>query len=156
MGLKDSILSDVKGAMRGGAAERLTTLRSLAAQIHNREIEQRGRGGSGELTDEEVADVVAREVKKRREAIELYVKGGRTDLADRESTELAVLTPYLPAQLGEAEIRQVVAAVFASRPDASQHDFGAIMGEVMKQVKGKVDAKVVSGMVRDRLAGRLG
>src|SRR3989304_7055589 len=128
--LKDQITADMKNAMKAGDTERLGVLRMLASSINNRQIEKRGKGGvDEELTDDEVLEVLSREAKKSRESIELFVKGGRTDLSDVEQKELKIVEAYLPAQMGEAEIKAVIKKTAEKTEPA---EFGAVMKEVMK------------------------
>lgn len=135
---------DLKEAMKGGNHEKSGVLRFLLAQIHNREIEKKGKGNVSALTDEEVLDVLKREVKKRKESIELFEKGGRKDLSDKEISELAHITPYLPASATREEIEKVVAELRAE----GVTDFPALMKAALARLKnaeGGEVAKVVKG-----------
>jgi len=132
---------------------RLDTLRLLRAALHNREIEKRSKGESEGLTDEDVLGVVTREIKKRREAIEMFSKGGRDDSAAKEKAELGVLEVYLPPQMDEGEVKEVIRKVVAATGATSAKDFGKVMGEAMKVLKGKADASVVSRLMKEALEG---
>ncbi len=147
--LKDQITADMKGAMKAGDAKKLGVLRMLISALNNKKLEKRAKSGKDEdLTDEEALESVAREVKKRKESIAAFTTGGRVDLAENEQSELVILTPYLPAQMSEAE---VIAAVDRLIAAAAQKDFGAVMKDVMKELKGKADAAFVSKLVKEKL-----
>lgn len=127
------------------------TLRLVIAAFKNKEIEKRGKTGTGELTEEEAIEVVTREVKKRREAIELYEKGGRADLAEKELAELKIIEIYLPPQMGEEEIKDVVKKKVDELGNPPASDFGKVMGVVMKDLKGKADAQLVTNILKGLL-----
>ena len=104
MGLKEQLTEDMKTALKAGDKLRLSTVRMMLSEVKNAEIAKRG-----ELTDEEAAAVVSREARKRKEAIEEFAKGGRQDLVDKETAELAVIQTYMPEQISEDEVRGIVA-----------------------------------------------
>ena len=114
------------------------------AEAQNREIELRR-----ELTDDDVIEVVRRGIKKRREAIELYEKGGRPELAAKERAEVQMLEKYLPAQVDPSEIRAAVKAAIA----AGAKNVGAVMGKVMPQFKGRADGSAINAIAREELGG---
>ena len=147
--LQERIAKDLEVAFRAKETTRVETLRLLAAALHNKEIEKRGKGKDAVLSEEEVMEVIAKEVKKRKEAAALYVQGGRKDLADKEESELRVLEIYLPAQMGETEIQKVVQNVVARMQ--GEKNFGKLMGEAMKELKGKADATKVSVLLKAEL-----
>ncbi len=148
MGLKDQLTSDMKEAMKAKQAERLSTIRQLRSAIKNKEIDLKQ-----ELTDDAVISVIGTLVKQRRESALLYRDNGRAELAAKEEAELAVLLGYLPAQLDEAELRQIVAAVIAETGVSSLKDLGKVMPLVIARTKGAADGKLVSQLVREQLAG---
>lgn len=149
--LQAKIQKDVGAAMKTQDNLRLQTLRMLGAAIHNREIEKRGKGGSAELTEEEVQEVVKREAKKRKEAIELYRQGGRPELAEKESSELQVLEAYLPLQMSEDAVRIMVKETLAELGAVKKEEFGKIMGAVIRKTKGQADAALVSRILKEEL-----
>jgi uncharacterized protein YqeY len=104
------------------------------------------------LTDEEATEILGREVKKRRESIEAYRGAGREDLAAREAAEIEILTPYLPEQLSEGEVRALVVEAIAASGATSPRDMGRVMSLLMPRVKGRADGKAVSGLVSEELA----
>jgi len=147
MGLKKTLESDLREALRRKDELRKTTLRLAIAAIHNEEI-AKGR----ELDEGELIAIVAKEAKQRREAAEQFAKGGREDLVAREEQELQILLDYLPAQLSEEEItaraREVIGELGASSPA----QMGEVMRVLMPEMKGKADGQVVSGIVKALLA----
>lgn len=130
MGIIERIDADLKTALKSGDALRAGVFRFVRAQFHNREIEKRGKGAEGALTDEEAADVLRKEMKKRKEAIELFEKGGRADLKEKEEAELNVIAEYLPAQPTREEL---VALVEALKKEGIS-DFPALMREAKKRL----------------------
>lgn len=135
--MKEKILQDIKEAMKAKDELKLSVLRMLSSAIKNRELEKRGKTGNEEtLNDEEVMVAIRSEVKKRKDAVEQFSKGGREDLASKEKHELAVLESYLPAEMSDEELEKVVTGVVSSLGEVTQKDFGRVMGEVMKKVKG--------------------
>lgn len=149
MTLEERIQSDIKTAQKAAAADRLALLRLLHAALQGRQIEKRGKGGEAVLSDEEVLQVVQREAKKRREAIELYTKGGRPELAKQEEAELLIINEYLPTMMGADEIQKIVATVRAG----GATEYAAVMKEVMARVRGQADGKLVSDIVKASLEG---
>lgn len=147
MSLMDKISQDLKLAMKAGEKNRLDVLRMLKAQIKNVEIDK-GR----ELTEEEEIQVLQSAAKKRKEAIDLYEKGERLELAAKEKEELAVIQAYLPRQLSQEEVDAVVSAVIAEIDASSMKDMGRVMKEAMARLKGKTDGKLVQQIVRSKLA----
>ena len=147
MALKDSIQEALKGALKQQHRVELATLRLLLSEIKNAEIAQQKPAD-----DNKVLDVITKEVKRRRESIEAFKKGNRSDLVAQEEAELAILMGYLPEQMSRAEIiaaaRQVVDAVGAN----GLNDKGKVMSQLMPQLKGKADGKEVSEIVSELLA----
>jgi len=152
MGLKEKLGQDLKEAMKTGQSERLGVLRLVNAAIHGKEIEKRTKTGSSDLTEEEVIGVFSSEAKKRRESIEIFKKGGRSDLADKEQAELKIIQDYLPQLLGREEVEKEINKVLQEHPELS--DFGLAMKEVMKILKGKADAKMISEILKMKLENK--
>jgi uncharacterized protein YqeY len=140
------IQGDAKTALKAGDAVRVGVLRYMLSQIQNRSIEKRAKGEI-ELTDEEVRDVLQKEVKRRKESIELFRKGGRVDLAVKEEQEVKVIELYLPPALDPSVIEGVVGELLLS----GLRDFNVVMREAMQKLKGKADGKVVSEIVRKKI-----
>ena len=148
--LKDKIQEDLKQATKARDELRLSVIRMLKSAIQYHEIQ---KGGAGyEATDEDVIEVIGREVKKRNEAIELYKKGGREELAQKEEKELEILKTYLPEQMSEGEVRKLVEEEIARTGASGMQDMGKVMGSLMPKVKGHADATLVSTLVRKQLA----
>jgi uncharacterized protein YqeY len=145
--LTDRLQTDVKTAMRAGDGPRRDTLRMVLASAQNAE-----KAKQSPLTSEEELAVLTREVKQRRESIEAFSEAGRDDLAAVEQLEVDVLMPYLPAQLGEGELRRLVVEAIATSGATSAREMGKVMGVLMPHVKGKADGKAVSAMVAQELA----
>jgi uncharacterized protein len=141
--------ADITAAMRSGEALRRDTLRMAESAIYNAEKRERR-----EYSDDEVAGVLAREVKTRRESVEAFRKGGREDLAAKEESEIAILAAYLPEQLSEAEIATLVEEAIASTGAASPKDMGKVMGWLSPRTRGRADGRLVSQAVNAALATR--
>ncbi len=147
MGLKAQLLQDMKEAMRAKDKVKLSTIRMINSLIKNAEIEKRG-----ELTDDEIIQLLVKYAKQRKEAIEMYEKGGRQDLVEKEKAELAVVESYLPKQMSEEEIRELVKEAIEATGASSPKDIGKVMQHVMPKVKGRADGSVVNKIVREMLA----
>ena len=149
MALFDDVTAAIADAMRSHDALRLGALRMLKAALMNREVE-RGRA----LDAAESAQVVSALVKQRRDSIEQFTKGGRTDLADKESAEIRVLEAYLPPAADPALVERAVAEAVAETGAASAKDMGRVMKAAMAKLAGQsVDGKAVSELVRQKLSG---
>lgn len=154
MSLKQTISDDLKNALKSGDSFKVGILRLLLSALHNKEIEKRGKGEKSELSEEEeeVIEVLMKESKKRKEAIEIYLKGGRQDLADKEAKELEIVKIYLPEQLSEAEVEKITLKAIEKIGAENQKDFGKAMAEAMKELKGKADALKVSEIIKKKLS----
>jgi uncharacterized protein YqeY len=149
MSLKEQIVGDMTAAMKAKDAARTSTLRMLKSAISYREIEK-----GGELDDEELAKLLRTQVKQRRDSVEQYQKGGRQELADKETAEIAVIEGYLPQAASAAEIEHAVAAAMAETGATSLKEMGAVMKATMVLLAGKnPDGRIVSETVKKKLAG---
>ena len=146
--LKAQVHEQMTAALRVGDKVRLGALRMLAASITNREKEV-----LHELSDEEVREVAAKEVKRRTESIEAFESAGRTELAEKELAERDVLEPFAPEQLADADVDALIDGAISATGATSMQDMGRVMGSVMSSAKGRVDGSVVQRKVRERLAG---
>jgi len=145
--LVDDVNRAITEAMKAKDAQRLVALRMLKAALMNREVE-RGRA----LDESEARQVVTALVKQRRDSIEQFTKGGRKDLADKETAEIGVLESYLPPAVDAADLERVVDDAIASTSAASAKDMGKVMKAVMAQLAGQtVDGKAVNELVRRKL-----
>ncbi|HEX8695990.1 MAG TPA: GatB/YqeY domain-containing protein [Longimicrobium sp.] len=142
--LKDTVRNDLNAARRERDKLRTTLLTTFLAEIRNKEIEV-----GHELGDEEVHGVATTAIKRRREAAEQMRAGGREELAAKEEQEAALLQPYLPPQLSEAEVRALVREAVAG----GAKDVGGVMKQVMPKAKGKFDGKELNRIVREELGG---
>lgn len=146
--LKNKLQDDMKAAMLAKDEDRLSTLRMLKSALQYAEI---AKGAGYEATDEDVIEVVVKEVKKRREAIDLYEKGGRPELAEKEKKEIEVLSEYLPEQMSEEEVGKLVNEAISSSGAKTIQEMGKVMGILMPKLKGRADAGMVSNLVRQKL-----
>jgi uncharacterized protein YqeY len=151
--LIEQITDGWKAAMRSGDTQRKDVLSTLRAAVKKEEIDSRSGGESKEMDDAAVLRVIEREAKKRRDAAEEYEKVGRTDRAEAERAEAAILGEFLPTQLTDAELETIVRAAVAETGASAPSDLGKVMPKVLPQVAGRADGKRVSGMVRQILAG---
>ncbi len=148
MTLLDRIEGAMRDAMRARDSRRTQTLRMAMAAAHNRKIELRR-----DLTDDEIVEVLGRQVKQRRESIEVYRNAGREDRAVEEEAEAAILAEFMPAQLGDAELESLARAVIAETGASSPSEMGKVMGRLVPQVRGRADGRAVSEVVKRLLAG---
>ncbi len=148
MGLKEKLQSDLTDAIRSRTEVKAGTIRMLLAAITTEEVSGKS---ARVLTDAEIITVLAREAKKRREAVEAYVAAKRTDLADKEKAEGDVIAEYLPAQLSEDEIKKMIADAIAETGAAGPAGMGQVMKIVSPKIAGKADGGVVSGLVKAAL-----
>ncbi|MGB6838962.1 MAG: GatB/YqeY domain-containing protein [Microgenomates group bacterium] len=145
--ITDNIKKQIIEAMKAKDEIRLSTLKLLSSALHNAEIDKRG-----DLTEEEELEVVRREAKKRKDAIEAYEKAGATERAEREKKELVILQKYLPQELSDEEIEKIVDEAISATGAENIKDMGKVIGFVMGKAKGKADGKKVSELVRLKLS----
>ncbi len=150
MGLKETISDDLKKAMKASDRPRTEALRRIRASLLEKEIERRGAGK--QMTPEDEVSVLTSSVRERKESIEQFKAGGRQDLVAEEEKGLSVIMEYLPKQLTPGEIEQAVREVIARVGAAGPGDFGKVMPQVMKEMKGKAEGKVIQETVK-RLLG---
>ena len=148
MNLKEKINEDLKSAMKSGDKLKLATVRSIRALI----LEFEKSGSGKELTPEEEIKLLSSAAKKRKDSIEQFRSGGRNDLADKEEAELNILMSYLPKQLNKEEIDSEVKRIAVVINAKTKEDFPKLMPEVMKQLKGKADGKLVKQSVENYLS----
>lgn len=140
--IKDRLEEDIRNTMRARDRERLETLRFLKSQIQLTE-----KNNLKELDESGVTDVVAKQVKDRRESIEMFGQGGRADLVAKEEASLTILLEYMPEQLGEDEIEAIARQAIADSGASGPGDRGKVMGRIMPQVRGKADGSQVNAIV---------
>lgn len=148
MSLKDRLVEDMKVAMKakGEGKVRLSVIRMARAAIKNAEIDKRT-----EFSDEQVIEVLAREVKMRRDSMEEFSKANRPDTVKALEEEISVLMEYLPQQLSEGEIRQLVQETIAAVGAQGPKDLGKVMGSITPKTKGRADGRLVNQIVRELL-----
>ena len=149
MTLKKQIDEDLKQAMKGRDEARVTVLRGLKSAILDTEIKD-GKRETG-LTDEEIEMVVAKEVKKRREAIEFYEADGRGDLVEEEEVEIKVLNDYMAEQMSDEEINEKIDDVLSSLPEGELEKMGVVIGQVKMLVGSGADGARIARLVKERL-----
>ncbi|MDF7671970.1 GatB/YqeY domain-containing protein [Lactobacillus sp. ESL0701] len=146
MSLSEQIMVDMKEAMKARDKVRLNTVRMIKSALMNEKIK-----AGHELSSDEELTVLNREKKQREESIEEFTKAARTDLADETKQELAVVESYLPKQLSQDELEQIVTETIAEVDAKGKSDFGKVMKALMPKIKGKADGKAASSAVRNHL-----
>lgn len=146
MSLMEKLTADMKEAMKSGEKERLSVIRLVRGAVRQAEID-----GKKTLNDDEIIAVITKEVKMRRDSIEEFERGGRTDLVEKAQAEIAILMPYLPDQLTVDEVKQIVQTAVAEVGATTAKDMGKVMGVLMPRVKGRADGKLVNEIVRSFL-----
>jgi uncharacterized protein len=148
MSLKAKITDDMKAAMKAKEAQRLSAIRLLLAAIKQREVDERK-----DLSDGEIASVIDKMIKQRRDSISQFQAANRKDLVDVETFELNLLSGYLPRQMSEADIAVEVAAALAQTGAKGAADMGKVMGVLKGKLTGRADLAKVSALVKAKLAG---
>jgi uncharacterized protein YqeY len=148
MTIRERLENDYAKEFKARNASAVSTLRMLRAAVKNADIEK-----MKPLDEAEVTEVIAREAKKLRDAIDSFKTGGRNDLVEQTATELALIETYLPAQLSDDDLRGMVKQSLAAAGTVTAKDFGRIMAEVMKEAKGRAEGAKVSRFVKEALAG---
>ena len=148
MGLKDDLSANVVRALKAKDKETVSTLRFFLSAVKNKEKDLRR-----EIRDDEVQAVALAQVKQRQDSIEQFENGGRQDLADKERAELEILKDYIPEQLSEDALRNIVKAAITETGAETMKDMGKLMKAVMAKAKGKADGKAVSAIVKELLQG---
>lgn len=145
--LLETIETDLIEAMKSKDENTLLVLRGLKSALKNKEIEKKA-----ELKDEDVMGVIQSQIKSRRDSVDMYEKGGREELAQKEEVEIAVLQKYLPEQMSEEEVRALVKKAISETGASEIKDMGRVMGSVMPQTKGKADGSLISRIVKEELS----
>lgn len=146
MSLMEQLTADMKKAMKQGEKDRLSVIRLVRGAIRQAEIDWKKT-----LNDDEIIDVITKEVKMRRDSIEAFERGGRIDLVDKAKFEINALRSYLPAQLSVDEVKKIVEAAIVEVKASSVKDMGKVMGVLMPRVKGRADGKLVNELVQSML-----
>ncbi len=148
MSLKARITDDMKAAMRAGEKDRLSCIRMLQAGIKQREVDERV-----ELDDAQVLAVIDKMIKQRRESVAQFQAGNRADLVAKETAEIELLSGYLPAQLGDAELAAFIKDAIATASASSMKDMGKVMGILKPKVQGRTDMGALSARIKSALGG---
>lgn len=145
--LLTTLQDDLKKAVLGKDAQKSLTLRSLLSAVNYAKIDLQR-----EITDDDVISVLNKEVKKHRESIEMFKKGNRPDLWEKEEKELEILLSYLPKQMTKEEVRETVQNIIAGLNDVDRANFGKVMSSCMSQLKGRTDGALIAGMVKELIS----
>jgi uncharacterized protein len=148
MSLKDKITQDMKDAMKAGEKDRLGVIRLILSALKQREVDERIV-----LDDSQILSVLDKMLKQRRESVAQFTQGNRKDLADKEEAEIKVIQGYMPAQLSDTELDQLVTAAVVESGAASVKDMGKVMGILKPKVAGKADMSAVSAKIKSKLGG---
>jgi uncharacterized protein YqeY len=146
MNLAERLNEDMKQAMKDGNKFRLQTIRMVRASIKNQEIELRRP-----LDDNDMLNILSRELKQRRDSLQDFERGGRDDLVSNVNAEIEIITEYLPQQLTEEEVKAIVLQTMQETGASSKADLGKLMGALMPKVKGLADGKLVNAIVQQSL-----
>ena len=157
MSIKDKINENIKSALKNGLNDEAAALRFLNSAIKNKELEKRARLSKenknaaelenlSELSDEEILSVISSEIKKRKDSVAQYERGGRDDLVEKEAAELEILKKYAPAEIPEEELK-----ILIKNKIAGEKDFGKAMGLVMVEVKGRADGSLVKKIIEEEI-----
>jgi uncharacterized protein YqeY len=151
MSLKEQIGEDIKTAMKAKDKVRLETVRSIKKALLEKEVELRAQGKNS-LTEEQEIELLAQQAKQRRDSIEQYKNAGRDDLVTKESQELAIIESYLPEQLSDQELTNILEEIIVQVGAKTSKDLGKVMGVAIKQLKGKADGKKIQEIVKSKLS----
>ena len=146
MGLRERVDTDVKDALKSGAKDKVSTLRMLNAALKNKQIDKRRP-----LTEEEIVETVRSLIKQRKDSIEQFAKGGRQDLVDKETAEVAVLEAYLPQPLSREELEAMIRQAITQTGAQGAKDMGRVMKALIPIVGGRADGKLISELVKNSL-----
>ena len=145
--LKEKLQQETKEALKSGDSQKRTLLGMVLSAIKNKEIEKKG-----ELAEDDVIAVISSEIKKRKDAIEQYEKGGRPELAEGERKEAEMLMAYMPEQMSEEDIKTEVKKAITEIGAKDVKEMGKVIGAIMAKVKGKADGQMVSRLVKEELS----
>ena len=151
MAIKAQLMEKIKESMKAGTSDRTNILRLAMNAINNRQVENRGKGIEGELSEEDVIDVLMKEVKRRNESATVYAEAGRQELADVEIAEIAIFKEFLPEELSAEELDAIVTAAIEKTEAKEVKDMGKVMAEINPQIKGRADSKAVSDLIKKKM-----
>ncbi|AEH47175.1 GatB/YqeY domain-containing protein [Parageobacillus thermoglucosidasius] len=148
MGLLDRLNDDMKQAMKNKEKDKLSVLRMLKAALQNEAIKL----GKSQLSEDEELTVLSRELKQRKDSLQEFENAGRTDLVEKAKAEIEIVQLYMPKQLTEEELLEIVKQIIAEVGASSKADMGKVMGAIMPKVKGKADGSLVNKLVQQQLS----
>ena len=149
MSLETKVMEDLKKAMLAKDEKSLRSLRAIKAGIIQAKTAE---GAGGQIKEEEELKLLQKLVKQRKDSLEIYEKQGREDLASKEREEIEVIEKFLPKQLSESELRDIISGIIRETGASSPADMGKVMGAANKQLAGKADGKMIAGIVKELLA----
>lgn len=147
MSVYDKLLSDMKDAMKARDKVRLGVIRGIKAQVMNAKVAD----GNHDLTEDQINDIIMKEIKQQKESLEEFQKADRKDLAEEQEAKLKIAEEYAPKQLSEAEVEKIVQETISQVGAESMADFGKVMGAIMPKVKGQADGSVNNKLVKQQL-----
>tara|TARA_R110002049_G_scaffold252264_1_gene427001 strand:+ start:131030 stop:131488 length:459 start_codon:yes stop_codon:yes gene_type:complete len=145
--LKEQIVAEMKSAMKAGDKEKLATIRLILSAVKQVEVDTRT-----ELNDQDLVGILDKMAKQRRESIDQFEQAGRNDLADKEKSELAIITDYLPKALSDSEVTQLVEQAISQTSASTMKDMGAVMAILKPQMQGRADMSQVSKLIKAKLS----
>ena len=150
--LRARLNDELKVAMKARDQRAVSTVRLILAALKDRDIAARTRGNTEGISDEEIADLLQKMVRQRRESIDLYEQGNRQDLAQQEREEIVIIERFLPKQMGDTELAEAVSAVVAELGVGSVKDMGRVMAALKQRHSGQMDFSKASALVKQRLS----
>jgi uncharacterized protein YqeY len=150
--MREEFTEALKQAMRAGDKRRVGTVRLITAALKDRDIEARG-AGKGPLADEEILGLLQKMIKQRQESLKIYQDAGRTDLADQEAEEIAIISSFLPRQLDGAEVEAAIASAIAETGATGMKDMGKVVAALKERYAGRMDFGKASAAVKLKLSG---
>lgn len=151
MSLEQKVMGDLKTAMLAKDEKSLRSLRAIKAAIINLKTSE---GFSGEIKEDDEIKLLQKLVKQRKESLEIYEQQHRKDLAEKEQEEISVIEKFLPKQMGEDELKEIIKKIIEDTGAASQADMGKVMGMANKQLAGKADGKTIAAVVKEILSSK--
>ncbi len=150
---EEKLKNELRTALKERDSLKISVLRMLVSAIHNKKIEKRVENKNDELKEGEIAKIVAKEAKKRKEAMDAYKKGNRNDLAEKEKLELEIINNYLPEELNKKQISNIVNDVLSKIDKGlTKKDFGRVMKEIAPKIKGRADMGLISEIIKEKLS----
>jgi hypothetical protein len=150
--LRSRLKDALKDSMKSQDTLAVSTLRLILAALKDRDIAARGKGDPDGIVDDEILEMLQKMVRQRRDSIEMYTKGGRDELAEREANEITIIERFLPQAIGEDEMRAAIDAVVAELSASSIKDMGRVMAELKQRFAGQMDFGKASAIVKELLA----